>query len=491
MPRRPGIVVVLGLATLAIAPGAQAAQRVQHLHFKYGPIKITPGQNFIKTDYGIPKPKEDGYVVSFNPNIHWAVGPGGRKVGGVPPVDVIHLHHGVWLSTGGRDATAPGLPVERFAAAGEEKTRLRFPKGYGFVFKKQSNWTLNYMIHNLTDTRRRVWVTYDIDFVPARWPEAKRIRAARPIWMDVVNGSIYPVFDVHRGTGKNGRFTFPTQAKDPYPDGRRRNEWPVDRDGTLVATAGHLHPGGLHTDLYVRRGARRAHLFRSSAHYWEPAGAVSWDVAMTATRPDWKVDVRKGDVLSTTATYDSKRASWYESMGIMVVFMADGLHGDDPFTTRVDKPGTLTHGHLPENNHHGGASLAFAPNPLKVPSGRIATRLDITNFLYQRGSFLTGGRIPTVRRGSSITFVNRDDALGTNAAWHSITVQGALQQGDRHRLSARQRAAPVRLGPARHGRAADRRPDHVGHPEDPPRGDLHVLLPDPPLHAGCVPGCHP
>ncbi len=72
------------------------------------------------------------------------------------------------------------------------------------------------------------------------------------------------------------------------------------------------------------------HLFRSTAHYFEPAGAVSWDVSMTATRPSWHVQVKKGDTLSVSSTYDVKKASWYEVMGIMVVFMADGQGGTDP-----------------------------------------------------------------------------------------------------------------------------------------------------------------
>ena len=123
----------------------------------------------------------------------------------------------------------------------------------------------------------------------------------------------------------------------------------------LVQTAGHLHPGGLWTDLLLTRGGRTVNLFRSRAKYWEPAGAVSWDVAMTATRPNWRVKVKRGDVLSVQATYDSKRASWYESMGIMPVAFAPGAPGGvDPFSGKLERRGRLTHGHLKENNNHGG-----------------------------------------------------------------------------------------------------------------------------------------
>jgi len=112
----------------------------------------------------------------------------------------------------------------RTKIAGEEKTRLKFPKGYGYAYRKTDHWILNYMIHNLTDAPTRVWITYDVDFIPATAPQAKNMRAARPIWMDVMNGSIYPVYDALRGMGKKGRYTFPSQAKHPYAGGWKRNQ---------------------------------------------------------------------------------------------------------------------------------------------------------------------------------------------------------------------------------------------------------------------------
>ena len=63
---------------------------------------------------------------------------------------------------------------------------------------------------------------------------------------------------------------------------------------TLVTTAGHLHPGGLYNDLAATRAGVTKQLFRSEAKYFEPAGAVSWDVSMTGTKPDWRIaDARR------------------------------------------------------------------------------------------------------------------------------------------------------------------------------------------------------
>jgi plastocyanin len=388
------------------------------MHFEVGPIDVQPGQNNIAYSAGIPKPDVDGWITRMKPDLRFADG-------SVPPVDVIHLHHGVWLDNSRKDSTAR-LP-ERFLAAGEEKTVTAFPSPYAYRYTSTDTWTLNYMLHNLTAEPKQVWITYDIDFIPADSPDAGNVVAVRPIWMDVQNGSVYPVFDVIKGTGADGHYTYPTDADTPYADTAAKNEWVVDRDGVLVATAGHLHPGGLHTELLATREGTTARLFESEAQYFEPAGAVSWDVSMTATPLDWSVAVKAGDVLSTTATYDSARASWYESMGIMVVWMADapapdaGVETKDPFTTPVDTPGMLTHGHLAENDNHGGQPAGSQYLDLTaLPSAPVEGEIKIEAYGYARGDMSYSTAVPTVKPGESITY-NNVDAPFFNGQWHTIT----------------------------------------------------------------------
>jgi plastocyanin len=194
----------------------------------------------------------------------------------------------------------------------------------------------------------------------------------------------------------------------------------IQQDGVLVGTGGHLHPGGLWTDLWLERDGRRIRLFRSRAKYFEPAGAVSWDVAMEVTPPQWRVGVRAGDVLSVNATYDSRRASWYEAMGIMPVAYNAGGSGPDPFATDVEVRGLVTHGHLDENRNHGGAFGGLA-DPRKLLAGPVPRRrtVAINDFVYGAGDLLRTGkrrRPPTIRRGTSLRFVNRDGDI-----LHSIT----------------------------------------------------------------------
>jgi plastocyanin len=400
-------------------------QGATRLHFETGPLSISPGQNNIAATGSIPQPNQDGYIVGISTNLRLADG-------SIPPVDVIHLHHGVWQNVAAPDTTRTGNHAVKFFAAGEEKTRMYLPAGYGYAYKTSDHWALSYMLHNQLSSRNQVWITYDIDLIPATLPAAGSIKPAVPIWMDVQGGA-YPVFDVVQGTGHNGNYTYPDDANSPYP-GAPKNQWTSNFDGTLVETSGHMHPGGLHDDLWLKRSGvtgmtghtkggapDTAHLFSSVSTYYEPAGAVSWDVAMSATPDNWRVAVHKGDVLSINTTYDSKTGSWYESMGIMVVWLApNDTTGNDPFTTPVDAHGVLTHGHLHENDNHGGApdpknfqNVMNLPSRV-VPSG---STLAIADFAYE-GDMSTASTVPTIRQGGSLAFRNDDASMGIP---HTIT----------------------------------------------------------------------
>ncbi len=382
---------------------------IQRLHYEYGPIQVTPGQNSIVFRPNILKPQVPGYITRFKPDLIYA---DHRR--GVPRVDVIHLHHGVWLIDG-----------KAQFAAGEEKTITNVPQGFGIHHNPSDNWVMNYMVHNLTPNADQVYITYDIDFVPDSDPAAAAIRPAHITWLDVAGISAYPVFDAKRGWGTKGVYRFPEQATG---DQRARiggaRTWVPGKDITLLAMAGHLHPGGLANELYSQRGAEKRKVFRSDAVYFEPAGAVSWDVAMTATPPDWKVAVRSGDVLSLSTLYDTKKASWYEVMGIMPVIWTDGLvaGAKDPFSDAIDTTGNITHGPLRENRNHGGGFLGL-PDARRLAGGSIGGTVPIRNFTYGRGDLASSGRAgrpPLVRAGGTLTFDNTfDNARG--AIYHTIT----------------------------------------------------------------------
>lgn len=468
----------------------------QRTTYSIGPLNVTSGQNRIdyKPITGSEKPAVNGWITRIVPNLV-------NEDGSIPKSSRVMFHHGVWINQ-----SAPA-GSQLFFATGEEKTNVDLPDGYGLRYRASDSWMLNHMIHNLIPTPMTLYATYTIDFIPDTSPAAAGITPVKPIWMDVESG-IYPVFDVLRDSGgKDGRFTYPQDAENPYPGGFRKNEELITTDGVLVSTTGHVHTGGLSTNLFLKRQnasyagpecsaprsyagqlrrlqnrkkslakrigdvrrktgrtspalsrklkatarqlgkvrakaakanrsyracrstqpsvkGNRVHLFNSKAHYFHDTGPVSWDMAMYSTDDDWRVEVKAGDVLEIQTTYETKIASWFESMGINVVYMAEEGDGDNPFETRVDYEGVLNHGQYEENNDHGGKTPLVGPDPRNLPDGLpYSDPISIGNYFYEKGGFrLPGsdGHPPVIRKGQSFTFeLSSEDA--SREIWHSVT----------------------------------------------------------------------
>jgi plastocyanin len=376
--------------------------------------EVEPGQNIIRLAGTDLFPNEPGYITRFDPELVYADG-------SVPRVDVLHLHHAVWIVD---PQPGPGGPPggPQFAT-GEEKTIVQAPEGFGWRTEPTHNWLLNDMLHDLVAAPAEVYIVWRIDFVPDDAPGADEIRQVRTRWMDVVGG-IYPVFDSLRGMGEGGRYTFPDDATGADRDlVGQSQKWTVQTPSTLIGTAGHLHPGGLNTTLRVTRGSTTRTLFTSRAHYFEPAGPVSWDVAMGATTEGWRVRVQPGDEVSVHTTYDVSQADWYEGMGIMPVMVYPGtdVGGEDALSANIPQAEELTHGHLAENDHHGGGSTGL-PNPSLLPSAPAPSGpVEIDDFLYEPGDLASSFvNPPTVRPGQSLDFLNQDAGPAENA-FHTIT----------------------------------------------------------------------
>jgi len=396
---------------------------IEHHTYCYGPIQIHPGQNIIRLNPATDSngklfPQVPGYITRFDPDLVYTDG-------SVPGVDVLHLHHAVWLVNGNPQF-----------AAGEEKTIEQMPLGFGWHSNPGDSWLLNDMLHELVAKPATVYLVWRVDFVPdSVLPSIKTVHTQ---WMDVAgNPSLYPVFDALRADGQGGTYTFPDQAPaaDLHPCslfGRAPDAhgclgaaqtWTPNAGETLIGTVGHLHPGGLNTQLRVTRGSQTNTLFTSNAHYYEPAGAVSWDVAMGGTPSNWMVKLQAGDKLSVHATYDTSRADWYEVMGIMPVAVYNGtdVGGLDAMSPSIPQNEVLNHGHLRENDNHG-ASPTNLPDPLKLPGFPTSSaQVDIQGYSYLSspdGAFTR--RPPTILRGQTLKFKNFDAAASINS-FHTIT----------------------------------------------------------------------
>jgi plastocyanin len=340
------------------------------------------------------------------------------------------------------------------------------PQGYGIKVGGDATWGLNYMIHSLNAVGgRSIFITWEIDWVPETTPARTDINTTVIEWLDVAGfPHIYPVFDAERGfdTNGDGKYTFPDDVPtDPNMPGyeERQNispsgSWTVPAGGrTLVFGAGHLHPGGKHVDIEVARDgpdtgnvdgddpSEVRQLFRSDAHYYEPAGAVSWDVSMEATPRDWRVSLKQGDTVSVSATYNVKKASWYESMGILPLAISSANNdplAKDPFDddaavrAMYDEGGILTHTRLPENIDAKADKDLGLPDPRDLKSkGKAKNGVEINGFGYSKGGYsafrgypASEMRPPLVKPGSSVTFTNIEalpSMSDEDQVWHSVT----------------------------------------------------------------------
>ena len=186
---------------------------------------------------------------------------------------------------------------------------------------------------------------------------------------------------------------------------------------------------------------------------------MSWDVTMIG---DARRLARRGAARATSSRSPPpttpSTASWYESMGIMVVWMADGTGRHRPVhRPRSTSQGVLTHGHLPENDNHGGEPDAEALRR-RARSCRRAVRRParspIADFVYARGDMSIATTVPDGQGRAS-------RSRSTTSTTRSATGSGTRSPRARRRATARPASrtrsptatVAVRLGRARHAAA--------------------------------------
>ena len=396
------------------------------------------------------RPQVDGYITRIRPDLTYLDGR-------VPGVDVIHLHHGVWVNTSRRSNATRRLPRallrrgrgedDHAAAQGLRLSGQGDRRPAPQPHDPQPDAGADAGLHGL----RRSTSSQGLAA-----PRAGSARCGRSGWT-CRTASLYPVFNVARARAATGASPIRDDAKNPYGGGRQGTSGSSTGPACWSATAGHLHPGGLHTDLKRAagtgaQGPPRGCSRLAVGQVLRAGGGGLVGRRDDRHRPDWRVKVRKGDVLSVSATYDTQAR---------LLVGVDGHHGrlhgrrragHEPFKTKVNSPGTVTHGHLPENDNHGGGPTGL-PDPRQLPDGAENPGfVDMVNFQYQLGdlSLRRPGAAPAGDpRRPALTFRDAgDDAKGDLSLDHVL--QGALQPLDGHRVSDRGRRRAVRVGHARH-----------------------------------------
>ena len=231
----------------------------QDMTYCYGPVRSSRGRTSSGSTRRTSSRMSPGYITRFDPELVYTNGT-------VPRVDVLHLHHAVWVVNG----------TPQFAV-GEEKTILQLPQGFGWPSHPADCWFVNDMLHDLVAQPARSTSSGESTSSPRHRQRRRRTghaHRANTRWMDVAGDPerIYPVFDALRSrwartaaTPSPTRLRRQTWARARWPGDQRirtavgtAQTWTAPHPETLIGTAGHLHPGGLDTQLKVSAaGARR------------------------------------------------------------------------------------------------------------------------------------------------------------------------------------------------------------------------------------------
>jgi hypothetical protein len=311
-----------GGAVVGVNPAIDSTPGARRTTLTYGPWEVSPTTGPAHDEQGmlagaavaVRKPCTYCYLTGF-----WAdlKGPGGQSVN----TDTGQwLHHVVLLSTAGTDPrcgrSGVGVFGERFFASGNERTRARFPAGYGYPVGGLDVWTLVYEMMNETPEMSSLSVDITYEWVPATTAGMKPLR---PAWLDVATCD---TSTVPAGTG----------AYD------YTGSWTVNRPGNVIGIGGHLHDGGTKIDLvnestgdqlctmtagYGGPGYEGMAAHGPGAPHASHLSSMTQCVAPTGDRPVGRL--ASGDQVVMTAHYDADQHPQHGDhpvMGIVILFVA-------------------------------------------------------------------------------------------------------------------------------------------------------------------------
>ena len=322
------------------------ADGVRHLQFRWGPVRIAPGQNTISFDDDDLQPPEgrrlDHVASSRTSTYVERQGPARRRH---PPAP-----RGLARQDG----------AARRARPARRRPRSAPPKGFGWRYRTdgpvaaqphdpQPHADADARLHHLGDGLR------------AR--SAPRPREActrsRPHGSTSMGGKRLPGVRRHRRARRTTAASpSPTTARTPTAAASRATAGSSTTTRRSSAPPGTCIPAACTPTSSSRAAGAPCELFRSRAHYFEPAGAVSWDVVDDRDAAELARRGQEGRrAHACRAPTTRARASWYESMAIMPVAMTRraGRRRRPVHAPTSTVTGVLTHGHLPENDNHGGA----------------------------------------------------------------------------------------------------------------------------------------
>jgi len=197
---------------------------------------------------GVTKPCQDCYITSFKPDLIYSDGSTANVSNVTDPYtgsvkqSGVMLHHAVFTNqfrsdaTCGSSGTLWGLAGERFFAAGNERTTIGFPAGYGYRVRWWDSWNLLVDLMNHETQPKSVYVQVTYTYTSASDP----VEPLKPVWLDIDNCG-------------DSEYSIPYGYSDTHWD------WNVNVPGNVIAAAAHVHGHGIAVEATNEsRGVRRS-----------------------------------------------------------------------------------------------------------------------------------------------------------------------------------------------------------------------------------------
>ncbi|HEX8054133.1 MAG TPA: PQQ-binding-like beta-propeller repeat protein [Thermoleophilaceae bacterium] len=427
------------------APGT-----TEHLSLYYGPYTMPPGWDMNRLDLELPT--QNGFLIALEPEM--------RRVQDLstPMHTEAHIHHAHWFGFDPGNAEdryfnqlGPGTHEWVFGN-GDEETRADFrrrtaaePNGpvYGNFLPAGRNQEVIYMLHNKTAQPMEVWIVLDVVFQHGTRQQLEELTGRQ--YHDVAGMLMGRTFSVPNEPNGDGKWENIRDQK--TADGKDRPiEFVAPRDGTIVGTGGHLHPGGTKVTVENygstedpcpadKKGRGYGGTLLLDSDIINRNAPYSEDYQTEVTHPAWRAPLRKGDRLRISGTYANKGRAYYYAMthagfyfdydqapkGHCKPYIVGPAKKKvkDPTAGVPNRPWTM------EDEYCGWGKAKPCEKPEEKPAEDAFANqnvVHVANFQYLPGdrssSTAAGSKIPSVKEGESITFVNDDQFANIR---HTIT----------------------------------------------------------------------
>ncbi|MDX6655332.1 MAG: hypothetical protein QOH62_125, partial [Solirubrobacteraceae bacterium] len=159
--KRTLFLLILGTATMALAPGTASAKTIT---YRAGPFHMGGFETKLPK-LRVHAPQMNGFITRMNATLHYA---NGQRVS----IRKVMLHHIVFLNDGRPNeepgGSCKGRKGEPFYGTGEEREQLLLPAGYGYEVEAGDRWRMQTMLMSHSFQARNVYVQYTFTFTKKR-----------------------------------------------------------------------------------------------------------------------------------------------------------------------------------------------------------------------------------------------------------------------------------------------------------------------------------